>query len=141
MKKFSCDFETAVWLSEESFVWAWASCEIGNEENITVENKGGTTTVLSSLGGGYFTADEVILFGDKYRAVTRIISNDPQRYGKLNVETASMPPNIDDRIKAYFMPCVCSESASLIAKGETVEVFNTGDILDTMIIKEIDITI
>lgn len=38
MKKFSCDFETAVWLEAESFVWAWASCEIGNEENITVEN-------------------------------------------------------------------------------------------------------
>lgn len=37
MKKFSCDFETAVWLPEESFVWAWASCEIGNEENITIE--------------------------------------------------------------------------------------------------------
>ena len=38
MKKFSCDFETAVWLPEESFVWAWASCEIGKEENITIEN-------------------------------------------------------------------------------------------------------
>ena len=38
MKKFSCDFETAVWLEEESYVWAWASCEIGNEENITIEN-------------------------------------------------------------------------------------------------------
>ena len=31
------DFETAVWLPEESFVWAWACCEIGNEENMTVE--------------------------------------------------------------------------------------------------------
>ncbi|MBR2652462.1 MAG: hypothetical protein IKB83_00055 [Mycoplasmataceae bacterium] len=38
MKKFSCDFETAVWLSDESFVWAWASCEIGNEENIIINN-------------------------------------------------------------------------------------------------------
>lgn len=38
MKKFSCDFETAVWLEDESFVWAWASCEIGNEENIIIEN-------------------------------------------------------------------------------------------------------
>lgn len=37
MKKYSCDFETAVWLEAESFVWAWASCEIGNEENITIE--------------------------------------------------------------------------------------------------------
>lgn len=38
MKKFSADFETAVWLETESFVWAWASCEIGKEENITIEN-------------------------------------------------------------------------------------------------------
>ena len=38
MKKFTADFETAVWLSDESFVWAWATCEIGNEENITIEN-------------------------------------------------------------------------------------------------------
>lgn len=37
MKKFSCDFETATWLENESYVWAWASCEIGNEENITIE--------------------------------------------------------------------------------------------------------
>ena len=38
MKKFTADFETAVWLEDESFVWAWATCEIGNEENITIEN-------------------------------------------------------------------------------------------------------
>lgn len=38
MKKFTADFETAVWLPEETFVWAWATCEIGNEENITIEN-------------------------------------------------------------------------------------------------------
>lgn len=38
MKKFTADFETAVWLEEESFVWAWAVCEIGNEENIYIEN-------------------------------------------------------------------------------------------------------
>ena len=38
MKKFSADFETAVWLENETYVWAWASCEIGNEENITIEN-------------------------------------------------------------------------------------------------------
>lgn len=38
MKKFTADFETAVWLEAESFVWAWACCEIGNEENIIIEN-------------------------------------------------------------------------------------------------------
>lgn len=38
MKKFTADFETAIWLPEETFVWAWAVCEIGNEENIIIEN-------------------------------------------------------------------------------------------------------
>ena len=38
MKKFTADFETAIWLEEESCVWAWAVCEIGKEENIYIEN-------------------------------------------------------------------------------------------------------
>ena len=38
MKKFTADFETATWLENESFVWAWATCEIGNEENLTIGN-------------------------------------------------------------------------------------------------------
>lgn len=38
MKKFTADFETAIWLEDESFVWAWAVCEIGNEKNIIIEN-------------------------------------------------------------------------------------------------------
>ena len=38
MKKFTADFETAIWLEDETFVWAWAVCEIGNEENIIIEN-------------------------------------------------------------------------------------------------------
>ena len=38
MKKYTADFETAVWLEDESYVWAWAVCEIGNEENIIIEN-------------------------------------------------------------------------------------------------------
>ena len=38
MKKFTADFETAIWLPEETYVWAWAVCEIGNEENIIIEN-------------------------------------------------------------------------------------------------------
>jgi hypothetical protein len=38
VKKFTADFETAIWLEEESFVWAWAVCEIGNEENVIIEN-------------------------------------------------------------------------------------------------------
>lgn len=38
MKKFSADFETATWLENETFVWAWCSVEIGNEENLTIGN-------------------------------------------------------------------------------------------------------
>lgn len=38
MKKFSCDFETCTWLENETFVWAWASCEIGNEKNLKLGN-------------------------------------------------------------------------------------------------------
>lgn len=38
MKKFTADFETCTWLENETFVWAWATCEIGNEENIKIDN-------------------------------------------------------------------------------------------------------
>lgn len=38
MKKFTGDFETATWLENETYVWAWAVCEIGNEENIVINN-------------------------------------------------------------------------------------------------------
>ena len=38
MKKFTADFETATWIEDESFVWAWALCEIGNVENLTIGN-------------------------------------------------------------------------------------------------------
>ena len=36
--KFTADFETATWLEDETFVWAWAVCEIENEENLTIGN-------------------------------------------------------------------------------------------------------
>ena len=38
MKKFTADFETATWLEDESFVWAWAICEIGNTDNLRIGN-------------------------------------------------------------------------------------------------------
>lgn len=38
MKKFTADFETCTWLEDETYVWAWATCEIGNEENLTIDN-------------------------------------------------------------------------------------------------------
>ena len=38
MKKYTADFETATWLENETFVWAWAICEIGKEDNIKIDN-------------------------------------------------------------------------------------------------------
>lgn len=38
MKKYTADFETCVWLKDETFVWAWAICEIGNEQNFIYGN-------------------------------------------------------------------------------------------------------
>ena len=38
MKKYTADFETCVWLPDETYVWAYAICEIGNEENIIIGN-------------------------------------------------------------------------------------------------------
>ena len=38
MKKFTADFETATWNPDNTWVWAWAVCEIGNEDNIIIDN-------------------------------------------------------------------------------------------------------
>lgn len=38
IKRFSCDFETVTWLENETYVWAWAISEIGNETNIKIGN-------------------------------------------------------------------------------------------------------
>lgn len=38
MKKFTADFETATWVENETWVWAWAVSEIGENENIIIDN-------------------------------------------------------------------------------------------------------
>lgn len=38
MKRYTADFETCVWLEDETFVWAWAVCEIGNDEKVITGN-------------------------------------------------------------------------------------------------------
>ena len=35
---YTTDFETATWLDDSSYVWAWAVSEIGNEDNIKIGN-------------------------------------------------------------------------------------------------------
>lgn len=34
-RRFTADFETVTWLEDATYVWCWAVCEIGNEENIS----------------------------------------------------------------------------------------------------------
>ena len=38
MKKYTADFETATWNKEETWVWAWAICEIENPSNFQYGN-------------------------------------------------------------------------------------------------------
>ena len=38
MRKFTADFETATWLEDETYVWAWATCEVGSPDNIVIGN-------------------------------------------------------------------------------------------------------
>lgn len=38
VKKFTADFETCTWEEDRTWVWAWATCEIGNEENLKIDN-------------------------------------------------------------------------------------------------------
>ena len=38
MAKFTADFETATWLTDETYVWAYAICEVENPENIIIGN-------------------------------------------------------------------------------------------------------
>lgn len=38
MKKFVADFETCTWKDDETYVWAYATCDIDNPENVTIGN-------------------------------------------------------------------------------------------------------
>lgn len=38
MRKFTADFETATWLNDETYVWAWALCDIDDPDNIRIGN-------------------------------------------------------------------------------------------------------
>lgn len=100
-------------------------------------DKGGSGAVVSD--GSTYIADELILFGDNYKVTNRIVSNIDNRQNKNNIRVV-MPPNSDNRIKAYLIPCITNESYSSIAQGETVETFNNGDYLDLMVLRKIDVS-
>jgi hypothetical protein len=38
LKRFTADFETATWKSDETWVWAWSLCDIENPENVDIGN-------------------------------------------------------------------------------------------------------
>lgn len=38
MNKFTADFETATWLEDRTFVWAWATCSIDSENKLEYGN-------------------------------------------------------------------------------------------------------
>lgn len=38
MADFTADFETVTWLKDETYVWAYAICEIGNTNNFIYGN-------------------------------------------------------------------------------------------------------
>lgn len=38
MKRFTADFETATWVSDKTWVWAWSLCDIENPENVECGN-------------------------------------------------------------------------------------------------------
>ena len=38
MKRFTADFETATWIDDESYVWAWALCDIEDPEKVDIGN-------------------------------------------------------------------------------------------------------
>ena len=38
MKRFTADFETATWVDDETWVWAWALCDIEEPTHVEVGN-------------------------------------------------------------------------------------------------------
>ena len=119
--------------------YVWNKIESSDGINFTIANMSGSDRLFNLGGSSAVTGDEVILFGEKYRVKNRIIQNDGTRYKNSNM-LIQMPPYADNRIKTYLMPCVCSQSWESVSSGQTVETFNDGDILDTTIIREIDVS-
>lgn len=126
-------------VNNSEFLWNQFTKTGSNPDTFSASNVGGTNTVLpcpaTSKTG---PSDEVILFGDNYRISTRIVCLNPSRYGKLNTMIQT-PPYSDNRIKGYLMPCICSDS--LISSELPIESFSSGESLDVMVYRSIDVGI
>ena len=57
MKKFTADFETCTWLENETYVWAWAVCEINDNYKIWIDN-----TIDSFIEFCYKHSGSIFLF-------------------------------------------------------------------------------
>ena len=54
MKRYTADFETATWIENETWVWAWAICDIDNPEKVKIGNNiNSFIDYIKSLGNSY----------------------------------------------------------------------------------------
>ena len=54
MKRYTADFETATWIENETWVWAWAICDIDNPEKVKIGNSiNSFIEYIKSLGNSY----------------------------------------------------------------------------------------
>lgn len=120
-------------VKNEDYLWTEFS-KSGN--TWTKTDKGGSGSTIASTN---YIADEVVMFGDNYKVTNRITSNKDNRQIRNNISFV-LPPNDDDRIKAYLMPCTSIESSASIESGQSVETFNSGDYLDVMVYRKIDVS-
>ena len=102
----------------------------------SIDKIGDSTLDLSQYnsGGTRINADEVIMFGEKYRITNRMVQTDGRRYGKSNIRPW-FPPNVDNRIKIYMMPVLTTRYTD---NPSEAEVFNVGDVIDVKVYREID---
>ena len=124
-------------------------------DNVLVNNKeyvwnqivyeDSTFSRINPIGGRVFgtntnvLGDTCVLWGDKVRVTQRMIQTDATYTDKSNL-LVWLPPSDNDRLKIYFMPVVTTHSAENIADGQEITILNNGDMLDTTLIRKIDIT-
>lgn len=100
--------------------------ESGGSFSVSLE--GGSTIDLSQ-NGGYKKGDTAILYGDNIIASCTMRNVIMGNVNKSNFRIW-LPPNTDNRMKAYMMPVVTTHSHENIADGEPVDEFNAGDMID-----------
>ena len=101
---------------------------VDDGETLDIVPQGGSLIDLSQ-NGGYKKGDTAIIYGNNIIASCTMRNIVLGNVNKSNFRIW-LPPNVDNRVKAYMMPVVTTHSAENITDGETVDVFNTGDVID-----------